>query len=189
MDQRHRILPRRARHGRAAAIALAALISLFGCGGPERTTETESPISFLGAVPGRTTLDEFRDQFRVVDVRETKGKGVVAARTGRGADLDLGPLELTGLIGVFVDGKLFELHGTLRAADSARFSTYMTDRHGPPEKLEGLERWATPDAMVIYQPTGGGAASGPAAVDERFVLSFRPLASVAIDRGYDGIVP
>ena len=189
MDDRQRIRQKCGRHGRTAAIALAAIISLFGCGSRERTIETASPISFLGAVPGKMTVDQFRDQFKVVDIRETRGKGVIAARAGRGADLNLGPLELTGLTGVFVDDKLFELHGTLRAADSARFSKYMTDQHGAPEKLEGLERWAKSDAQVIYQSAGGGVASGPAAVDGRFVLSFRPLASEAIDRGYDGIIP
>ena len=144
-------------------------------------------MTLVGVVPGQTTLDRFRTEFKAIDIRETKAKGVVTARAGRGADLNLGPLDLTGLVGVFLDGRLFELHGTFRGFASARFSTFMTDRHGRAERVDGLLRWATADTFLIYKPGGGGAPTGPAAVDERFVLNFRSLASEAIDRGYDGI--
>jgi hypothetical protein len=175
--------------GRVAAIAVAAMISLHGCYEKGATPAAAGEISLLETVPGQTSLNQFRNRFKVVDVRETKGSGIVVARAGRGADLNLGPLELTGLAAVFVNDRLFELHGTIRAVDSARFSKFMTDRYGSPEEVNGLDRWATAQTFVVSRPEGGGAASGPSAVDQRFVLNFRSLAAEAIDRGYDGIGP
>lgn len=169
----------------AAALA-AAMLAATGC---DESPKAETGMTLVGTVPGQTTLEQFRQRFKVVDVRETKGSGVVVARAGRGADLNLGPLELTGLAGVFVNDRLFELHGTFRAVDSARFSKFMTDRHGSPEKVDGLDRWSTVDTFVVSRPEEGRSASGPSAVDQRFVLNFRSLASEAIDRGYDGIGP
>src|SRR6218665_1478195 len=113
---------------RAFGLWLGGLVggaALWGC------TETGSSnsaavVSLLDAVPGRTTLEEFRKQFHVIGVRDNSAAGVVSARGGAAANLDLGPLKLTELTGVFVDGRLFELHGWVRAQGSGRFQELMS---------------------------------------------------------------
>ena len=137
-------------------------------------------MSLLDTVPGRTTLQEFCTQFHVIGVRDNSAPGVVSARAGAAANLDLGPLKLTELTGVFVDGKLFELHGWVRGQDSGRFQDLMISRYGKPVATDGMTRWDTANTMVMHKRE----ETGP----ERFVVSYRPLTSAAMERGYDGVI-
>jgi len=155
------------------------MIVLCGCtaAGP---AETPGPLSLLEAVPGQTTLDEFRAQFHVVGLRDNSAAGIVSAEAGAAANLDLGSLQLTQLTGVFVDGKLFELHGWLRRADSARFESLMTARYGKPVVADSMNRWDAANTILLHKREETG--------QERFVVSYRPLTSAALDRGYEGVL-
>ncbi len=167
---------------RAFGLWLGGLLgaaALWGCT-ESGTSSGGAVVSLLDAVPGQTTLDEFRKQFHVIGVRDNSAAGVVSARAGAAANLDLGPLKLAELTGVFVDGRLFELHGWVRGQDSGRFQELMSSRYGTPVVAEGMSRWSTANSMVMHKRE----ETGP----ERFVVSYRPLTATAMDRGYDGVL-